>query len=90
MNGDQIFQDFDRCSVEPVTLNEYIGEYEQMWKWMVKFLSKFQGRGIKIDRINSIRFANSLVLFNIFLPLLAKWRHHELSFSLRWTFISYP
>ena len=23
-----------------------------MWKWMVEFLSKFQGRGIKIDRVN--------------------------------------
>ena len=28
-----------------------------MWKWMVEFLSKFQGRGIKIARVNSIHFA---------------------------------
>ena len=28
---------------------------EQMWKWIFEFLSKFQGCGIKIDSLNSIR-----------------------------------
>ena len=32
---------------------------------MVEFLSKFQGRGIKIDRVNSIRVAKSTIFFNI-------------------------
>ena len=52
--------------VEPVTLSKYIAKYEQIWKWMVEFLSKFQGRGIKIDRVNLIRFAKSMIFFNIF------------------------
>ena len=25
-----------------------------MWKWTVEFLNKFQGRGIKIAKVNSI------------------------------------
>ena len=32
---------------------------------MVKFLSKFHGRGIKIDRVNWIRVATPLIFFNI-------------------------
>ena len=32
---------------------------------MVKFLSKFHGRGIKIDRVNSIPVAKSKIFFNI-------------------------
>ena len=35
--------------IEPVALSKYAAEYEQMLKWMVEFLIKFQGRGIKID-----------------------------------------
>ena len=31
----------------------------------VEFLSKFQGRGIKIDRVYSIRVANPLIFYNI-------------------------
>ena len=31
---------------------------------MVEFLSKFQGRGIKIDRVKSIRFAKSMIFVN--------------------------
>ena len=54
-----------RHSVEPVTLSKYVAEYEQMWKLMVKLLSKFQGRGIKIDKVNSIRVAKSMIFFNI-------------------------
>ena len=30
--------------------SKHVAEYEQMCKWMVEFLSKFQGRGIKIDK----------------------------------------
>ena len=28
---------------------QHVTKYEQMLKWMVEFLSKFQGSGIKID-----------------------------------------
>ena len=50
---------------KPLTLSKCAAEYEQMSKWMVEYLYKFQGRGIKIDKINSIRAANPLILFNI-------------------------
>ena len=62
--GDKIFRDFDRLSVEPVTLSKYVAEYEQMWTWMVEFLSKFQGRGINIDRVNSIHVSKSMIFFS--------------------------
>ena len=32
---------------------------------MDEFLSKFQGRGIRIDKLNSIRVAKPLIFFNI-------------------------
>ena len=51
-----------RHSFEPVTRPEqYVSEYEQMWKWMVEFLSQFKGRGMKIDRVNSSRVAKSMI-----------------------------
>ena len=56
-----------------------------MWKWMVEFLRKFLGRGIKID--SSIRVAKPLILLIILRAVVAKWRHHELSLSLRWVCI---
>ena len=61
-----------RHRVEPVTLSKYVVEYDQMWKWMIEFLSKFQGRVIKIDRVNSIRVAKSRIYFNI-LRAIAPW-----------------
>ena len=58
-------KDCDRHSGETVTLIKYVTEYEQMWKRMGQFLSKFQGIGIKIDRVNSIGVAKPLIFFNI-------------------------
>ena len=60
MKRDEIWN-CDRHSVEPVTLSKY----EQMWKLMVKCLSKQQGRGIKISEFNSIRVAKSIIFLNI-------------------------
>ena len=48
-----------------IQICKYVAEYEQMWKWIIEFLSKFQGGGIKIDRVNSIRVARSMIFFNI-------------------------
>ena len=62
---DEILWNCDRHSVEPVTLSKYVAEYEQMWKWMVEFLSKIQGHGIKIELANSISVAKSMIFFNI-------------------------
>ena len=45
-------------------LSKYVAEYEQMWKRMVEFL-KFQCRCIKIDNVNSIRVAKSMIFFTI-------------------------
>ena len=38
----------DRPSVETVTLRKYVMEFEQMRKFMIDFLRKFQGLGMKI------------------------------------------
>ena len=72
MKRDEILCNCDRHSVEPVALSKYVPGYEQMWKWMVEFLSKFQGRGIKIDRVNSILVDKSIIFFNI-LREIAPW-----------------
>ena len=65
MKGNEIFGDFDRHNGETVTMNKYVAEYEQMRKFMIKFLSKFQSRGIKIARVNSIPVAKPSIFFNI-------------------------
>ena len=36
---------------------------------MVEFISKFQGRGFKIDRVNTICIAKSLIFANISLSM---------------------
>ena len=36
-----------------------------MVKWMVEFFSKLQGRGIKIDTVNSICVAKLMIFFNV-------------------------
>ena len=64
---------WDRHSVEPVTAIKCVAESEQMWKLMVEFLSKFEGRGIKIDKVYSTRVAESMIFLNIFVPLHREW-----------------
>ena len=63
--GRQNIRALHRHSAETVTLCEYVPEHEQMYKWMVEFFSKFQGRGIKMNRVNSIPVAKSLIFLNI-------------------------
>ena len=36
-----------------------------MWKWIVEIISRFQGSGIKIGRVNFIRVAKPLIFYNI-------------------------
>ena len=83
MKGDEIFRAFERLGVEPVTLSKYVAEYEQMWKWIVKFLSKFQGRSIKIDRVSSIRVSKSTIFFNI-LSAVARLSDVIMSYRFLW------
>ena len=42
----------------------YVAEYKDLRKYMVQFLSKFYGRGIKIAGVNSIRIAKPLIFFD--------------------------
>ena len=58
VEGLRNIQAFKRRGVETVTLSKHVAEYEQMRTWMVEFVSKFQGRGIKITRVKLIRIAN--------------------------------
>ena len=52
-----------------VTRSKYAPKYEQMRKVMVEFLSsKFQGRGIKIARVNSVRVARPIDFIHISSP----------------------
>ena len=87
---DEILWNCGRHSVEPVTLSKYVAEYKQMWKWMVKFLSKFQGRGIKINIVYSIHVDKSLIFVNI-LHAIAPWVTSSWAFiSLRWACVYFP
>ena len=52
MKEDVIFRACDRDSVETVILIKYVNEFEEKRKLMVEFLKKFEGRGIKIARVN--------------------------------------
>ena len=72
MKRDEILWNCDRHSVGLVTLSKYVVEYEQMWKWLGEFFSKFQDSGIKIDKVNSIRVAKWIIFFNI-LRGIAPW-----------------
>ena len=56
---------------------------EQMLKWMVEYLDKFQGRSFKIDRVNLTLVDNHWFSSITHVPVLGKWRHHELSFPFR-------
>ena len=51
---DEIVLPCDRHSNETVTLRKHVTKYKNMQKWMVEFLRKFENRGIKKARVNSI------------------------------------
>ena len=60
VKGSNLFQACNRHRVATVTLSTYVVEYELIRKWIVKIFSQFPGRGIKISRVNSIRFGESI------------------------------
>ena len=62
MIGDEIVRPCDRHSNETVTIRKHVSKYENMQKWMIKFLRKFEDRGIKIDLVNSILILKSINL----------------------------
>ena len=48
-----------------------------MWKWMVKFLSKYQSRVIKFAWVNSIRMTKSINLLQFLMCCWLRWHHWE-------------
>ena len=64
--GDETFRACDGHSIETVTMSKYVVECGQVCNLKVEFLSKFQGRGIKITRGNLICIAKPLIFFSIF------------------------
>ena len=62
MKGDEIVRHCDRHSDKTLTLRKHVTKYKYMRKWMLEFLRKFENRGIKIDRVNSIRITKSINL----------------------------
>ena len=43
-------------------LRKHVTKHKNMWEWMVEFLRKFENRGIKIARVNSILITKSINL----------------------------
>ena len=62
MKGDEIVRPFHRHSNEIATVRKLVTKYKHMQKLMV-FLGKFEFRGNKIARVNSIRITKSINLF---------------------------
>ena len=60
--GDQIVRPLDRHSNETATVRNHITKPKQMRKLILVFLGKFENRGIKIARVNSIRITKSINL----------------------------
>ena len=60
VKGDKIVRPCDRHSNETVTLKKHVTKYKHKQKWMVEFFGKFENRGIKIARVNSIRLTKSI------------------------------
>ena len=46
----------------PVTSGKHVSKYKLMRKLILVFLGKFENRGIKISRVNSIRITKSINL----------------------------
>ena len=62
MKGNEIVRPCAQHSSETVTLGKRVIKYKNIWKLIVEFLRKFQNRGIKIARVNSILITKSFNL----------------------------
>ena len=62
VKGDEIVRHFDRHSNETATVRIHVTKYKHMRKLMLVFLGKFENRGIKIARVNSILITKSIDL----------------------------
>ena len=59
----------DRHSNEISTVRKHVIKYKHMRKLMLVFLGKFENRGIKIARVNSIRITKSMHLLKFCMVL---------------------
>ena len=41
---------------------KHVTKYKHMWKWIIEFITKSESCGIKIDRVNSVRFTKLFTL----------------------------
>ena len=62
MKRDEIIRSCDQHSNETVTLRKQVTKYKNMWKWIVKFLRKFDNHNFKIICVNSIHITKSINL----------------------------
>ena len=60
---------FDHHSNETATVRKHVTKSKHMQKFMLVFLIKFQNRGIKIARVNSIRITKSINLLSFCMVL---------------------
>ena len=58
---------------------KHVSKYEKMRKWIVVVLSKFQGRGCKIARVNSICVVQPIIFFQYLTCHLSQLVHTLLS-----------
>ena len=66
MKGEKIVRHCDRHSNETVALGKHVNKYKNMRKCIVEFLRKFENRGIKIARLNSILSPNLSIYSYLF------------------------
>ena len=66
MKGEEIVRPFDRHSNETATVRKHVTKYIHMQKLMLVFLAKFENRGNKIARVNSIRITKYINLLYFF------------------------
>ena len=69
MKGDEIVRPFDRHSNETATVRKHVTKYKHLRKLMSVFLEKFENRGSKIARVNSIRITKSINLLKFSMVL---------------------
>ena len=70
---DEIVQPSDRHSIETVTLRNHVTKYKKQRQWMVEFLRKFENRGIKIARVNSILITKIYKFTVIYFNFVQGW-----------------
>ena len=61
MKGDEIVRHCDRHRNETATLGIHGTKYQNIWKWILEILTKFENREIKIFRVLELRNFSILI-----------------------------